>query len=141
MTTTKREIVKTLVECGATHAFTLPGLGITWMLDDFYEQRDKLKLVLSRSEQHASIMAQAYGKVTGKPAVLMGMGPFLTTTGARVEDLRAQAAEPEFLAQVLDFVLLQDEWVLEFAEAASITPEQVVAARAVLGGGDMRHWT
>lgn len=66
---------------------------------------------------------------------------FLTTTGARVEDLRAQAAEPEFLAQVLDFVLLQDEWVLEFAEAASITPEQVVAARAVLGGGDMRHWT
>jgi acetolactate synthase-1/2/3 large subunit len=82
MTTTKREIVKTLVECGATHAFTLPGLGITWMLDDFYEQRDKLKLVLSRSEQHASIMAQAYGKVTGKPAVLMGMGPFLTTTGA-----------------------------------------------------------
>ena len=82
MSTTKREIVKTLIDCGAKHAFTLPGLGITWMLDEFYEQRSKLKLVLSRSEQHASIMAQAYGKVTGTPAVLMGMGPFLTTTGA-----------------------------------------------------------
>jgi acetolactate synthase-1/2/3 large subunit len=82
MTTTKHEIVKTLVECGAKHAFTLPGLGITWMLDDFYEARSDIKLVLSRSEQHASIMAQAYGKVTGTPAVLMGMGPFLTTTGA-----------------------------------------------------------
>jgi len=82
MTTTKHEIVKTLIDCGATHAFTLPGLGITWMLDDFYEQRNKLKMVLSRSELHASIMAQAYGKVLGRPAVLMGMGPFTTTTGA-----------------------------------------------------------
>jgi len=81
MGTTKNEIVKTLVDCGATHAFTLPGLGITWMLDDFYEYRSKLKMVLSRSEQHASIMAQAYGKVLGKPAVFMGMGPFSTTTG------------------------------------------------------------
>lgn len=82
MGTTKNEIVKTLVDCGATHAFTLPGLGITWMLDDFYEHRSKLRMVLSRSEQHASIMAQAYGKVLGKPAVFMGMGPFSTTTGA-----------------------------------------------------------
>lgn len=82
MSTTKNEIVKTLVDCGATHAFTLPGLGITWMLDDFYEYRSKIKMVLSRSEQHASIMAQAYGKVLGKPAVFMGMGPFSTTSGA-----------------------------------------------------------
>jgi acetolactate synthase-1/2/3 large subunit len=82
MSTTKNEIVKTLVDCGATHAFTLPGLGITWMLDDFYEHRSKIKMVLSRSEQHASIMAQAYGKVLGKPAVFMGMGPFSTTSGA-----------------------------------------------------------
>lgn len=82
MALTKHHIVKTLVECGATHAFTLPGLGITWMLDDFYEVRDKLRLVLTRSEQHASVMAQAYGKVLGRPGVFMGMGPFATTTGA-----------------------------------------------------------
>jgi acetolactate synthase-1/2/3 large subunit len=82
MAATKHHIVKTLVECGATHAFTLPGLGITWMLDDFYAAREKLRLVLTRSEQHASIMAQAYGKVLGKPGVFMGMGPFATTTGA-----------------------------------------------------------
>lgn len=82
MASTKHHIVKTLVDCGATHAFTLPGLGITWMLDDFYEVRDRLKLVLTRSEQHASVMAQAYGKVLGRPAVFMGMGPFASTTGA-----------------------------------------------------------
>jgi len=65
----------------------------------------------------------------------------LNNTGARIDDLRAQAAEPEFLAQVLDFVMLQDEWVLEFAAAVSIAPEQVLTARVILGGGDMRHWT
>src|SRR5690606_9725114 len=79
---TKRKIVETLIDCGATHAFTLPGLGVTWMLDEFYERRDELRLVLCRSEQHASIMAQVYGKVLGRPGVFMGQGPFATTTGA-----------------------------------------------------------
>ncbi len=82
MAATKREIVRTIAECGATHAFTLPGLGVTWMLDEFYEARDRVKLVLNRSEQFASIMAQAYGKVLGKPAVFLGQGPFASTTGA-----------------------------------------------------------
>ena len=41
MTTTKKALVQTLLECGATHAFTLPGLGITWMHDEFYEVRDR----------------------------------------------------------------------------------------------------
>lgn len=82
MTTTKNALVRTLLECGATHAFTLPGLGITWMLDEFYEVRDRLKVVLTRSEQIASVMAQTYGKLTGRPGVFMGQGPFASSTGA-----------------------------------------------------------
>ena len=82
MTTTKKAIVQTLVDCGATHAFTLPGLGVTWMLDEFYEKRDELRVVLARSEQIASVMAQVYGRLTGKPGVYMGQGPFASTTGA-----------------------------------------------------------
>lgn len=82
MTTTKNALVRTLQECGATHAFTLPGLGITWMLDEFYEVRDKLRVVLTRSEQIASVMAQTYGKLTGRPGVFMGQGPFASSTGA-----------------------------------------------------------
>lgn len=82
MTTTKKAVVETLIECGATHAFTLPGLGITWMLDEFDEVRDKLRVVLTRSEQVASVMAQVYGRLTGKPGVYMGQGPFASTTGA-----------------------------------------------------------
>jgi acetolactate synthase-1/2/3 large subunit len=82
MTTTKHALVNTLIECGATHAFTLPGLGITWMLDEFYEKRDDLNVVLTRSEQIAATMAQVYGRLTGKPGVYMGQGPFASTTGA-----------------------------------------------------------
>ncbi len=82
MTTTKKALVHTLLECGADHAFTLPGLGITWMLDEFYEVRKRFRLVLAASEQIASVMAQAYGRLTGRPGVFMGQGPFASSTGA-----------------------------------------------------------
>jgi acetolactate synthase-1/2/3 large subunit len=82
LTTTKNALVQALLECGASHAFTLPGLGITWMLDEFYEVRDQFRVVLTRSEQTASVMAQVYGKLTGRPGVFMGQGPFASTTGA-----------------------------------------------------------
>lgn len=82
MPTTKHALVDTLLECGADHAFTLPGLGITWMLDEFHARRDRLRVVLTRSEQIASVMAQVYGKLTGKPGVFMGQGPFASSTGA-----------------------------------------------------------
>jgi len=82
LTVTKNALVQTLLECGASHAFTLPGLGITWTLDEFYEVRDRFRVVLTRSEQTASVMAQVYGKLTGRPGVFMGQGPFASTTGA-----------------------------------------------------------
>ena len=82
MRTTKRAVVDTLIECGATHAFTLPGLGITWMLDEFYERREQINVVLTRGEQTAAVMAQTYGRLTGRPGIYMGQGPFASTTGA-----------------------------------------------------------
>jgi acetolactate synthase-1/2/3 large subunit len=81
MTTVKRAVVQTLLDCGIDTAFTLPGLGITWMLDEFHDRKDKIRVVLTRSEQIASVMAQVYGKLTGRPGVLMGQGPWINTTG------------------------------------------------------------
>ena len=82
MVKTNERVVETLIEGGITHAFTLPGLGITWSLPAFKAQEDKLKVVLTRSEWIASIMAQVTGKLTGRPAVAMGQGPWMTTIGA-----------------------------------------------------------
>lgn len=79
---TKQAIVETLIECGAQTAFTLPGLGITWTLDEFHKRRKDIRVVLTRSEQIASIMAQVTGRLTGRPGLFMGQGPFASTTGA-----------------------------------------------------------
>src|SRR3546814_4965055 len=70
-------------------SFTLPGLGITWMLDEFYEVRDQLRVVLARSEQVASVMAQVYGKLTGKPGVFMGQGPFASRSEEHTSELQS----------------------------------------------------
>lgn len=80
--TTKHAMVRTLAELDVEYAFTLPGLGVTWMLDEFYAKRKDLRVVLTRGEQVASIMAQVVGRLTGKPGVYMGQGPFASTTGA-----------------------------------------------------------
>jgi acetolactate synthase I/II/III large subunit len=82
MTKTSERVVETLIEGGVSHAFTLPGLGITWSLPAFKAHEEKLKVVLTRSEWIASIMAQVTGKLTGRPAVAMGQGPWMTTIGA-----------------------------------------------------------
>ncbi|TQS73158.1 DUF3572 family protein [Rhodobacteraceae bacterium] len=66
---------------------------------------------------------------------------FLHNSGAEVDQLRNAAQDPGFLSGVLDFVLMQDEWVLQCASVLGCAPERLVHARAVLGGGDQMHWT
>ena len=81
MAKTYERVVEELVAGGVTHAFTLPGLGITWSLPGFKDNQDKIKTVLTRSEWIASIMAQVAGRLTRRPAVAMGQGPWMTTIG------------------------------------------------------------
>ncbi|MCE8441586.1 DUF3572 domain-containing protein [Rhodovulum sulfidophilum] len=66
---------------------------------------------------------------------------FLGATGASAGDLRDRASEPEFLASVLDFLLLDDAWVLRFCASCGRPGEAVMAARASLPGGADPHWT
>lgn len=66
---------------------------------------------------------------------------FLGATGAGEADLRARAAEPEFLASVLDFILMDDAWVLAFCAAEGVDGAAVMRARAGLPGGADPHWT
>lgn len=66
---------------------------------------------------------------------------FLTATGASIPELRARAAEPEFLAAVLDFLLQDDRWVIAFCDAHGHPYSAPQSARAVLPGGGEQHWT
>ncbi|MDP1667430.1 DUF3572 domain-containing protein [Phaeovulum sp.] len=66
---------------------------------------------------------------------------FLAASGAAVADLRSRAADPAFLAAVLDFLLQSDATVLEFADEAGLAPEAAMQAADVLAGGAAAHWT
>jgi hypothetical protein len=66
---------------------------------------------------------------------------FLGSTGAGPEDLKARAAEPEFLASVLDFILMDDAWVMDCATAIGLAPEHLVHLRQALPGGELPNWT
>jgi hypothetical protein len=78
----------------------------------------------------AEIVAiQALSFVAGDPERL---GAFLAETGIGPETLRSAAADPHFLAGVLDFVLRDDTTVKEFAAASELDPATIAAAREVL---------
>ena len=59
-----------LVGHGVELAFGVPGESFLPVLDGIYDVRDKLKFIICRQEGGASYMADAYGKLTGKPGVL-----------------------------------------------------------------------
>src|SRR6185312_5488079 len=71
-----RLLVDQLVVHGADRAFTVPGESFLPVLDGFYDVKDKLPLVVCRHEAAAANMAEAYGKLTGRPGVaLVTRGP------------------------------------------------------------------
>ncbi len=66
---------------------------------------------------------------------------FLGSTGASLDDLRAGAGDPAFLGSVLDFLMMDDAWVVAFCDAAGIAYTVAMQARAALPGGAVTHWT
>ena len=75
-------ICDVLVECGIDHIFGIPGGETIKIYDALYDRQDKIRPILTRHEHGASCMADMYGRLTGKPAVLMGQGAFIGSSGA-----------------------------------------------------------
>src|SRR5260221_12026170 len=75
------------------------------------------------------VAVQALSFIAGDPERL---GVFLAETGIGPETLRSAAADPHFLAGVLDFVLRDDATVKAFAATSELDPATIAAAREVL---------
>lgn len=69
------------------------------------------------------------------------MPVFLGATGASADDLRAQSGDAEFLGSVLDFLTMDDAWVIAFCDAVKLPYETPIQARQALPGGAQVHWT
>ena len=92
------------------------------------------KPVYNPREVAEIVAVQALGFIAGDPERL---GLFLAETGIGPETLRTVAADPKFLAAVLEFVLRDDATVKAFANASQLHPTNIAAARQVLGDA---HW-
>ncbi|MBV8578114.1 MAG: thiamine pyrophosphate-binding protein [Acetobacteraceae bacterium] len=64
-------LAASLVAQGIDHVFAVPGESYLDVLDGLYDLRQKLRLVTCRFEAGAVNMAEAYGKLTGRPAAAM----------------------------------------------------------------------
>ena len=94
-----------------------------------------MKKSVQNPREVAEIVAvQALSFIAGEPERL---GTFLAESGIGPETLRTAAADPRFLANVLDFVMRDDATVKAFADASKLHPTNIAAARQVLGDP---HW-
>ena len=64
-------IVECLIAQGVDMTFGVPGESYLDVLDGLHAHRDRIRFITCRQEGGASFMADAYGKLTGKPGVLM----------------------------------------------------------------------
>ncbi len=68
-------------------------------------------------------------------------GTFLGATGATLDDMRQRAAEPAFLASVLGFLTMNDDWIIGFCDFVSLGYDQPLRALYALPGAEQVAWT
>lgn len=66
---------------------------------------------------------------------------FQGSTDASEADLRAGAKDAQFLASVLDFITMDDTWVVRCCDTIGVKYDQLLLARQALPGGEQVNWT
>ncbi len=150
-TTGARHLVQTLVDQGVTHAFCVPGESYLQVLDALVDVPGQIELVTCRHEAAAANMAEAHGKLTGRPGIcFVTRGPGATHASIGVHTAY-QDSTPMilFIGQVArddrDREAFQEvdyrgmfgplaKWVAEIDNAARV-PEYVARAFAVSMNG------
>ncbi len=151
MTTGGRLLIDALLANGADRAFCVPGESYLPVLDALHDVSDRFALVVCRHESGAAFMAEAYGKLTGRPGIaFVTRGPGATNASIGVHTAR-QDGTPLllFVGQVARDVRGRDafqevdlvamfaplaKWSVTIDDAARI-PETVMRAFALATSG------
>jgi acetolactate synthase-1/2/3 large subunit len=70
-----------LEEAGIEFVFGMPGGCTPFLFDGLVDRTDRINTVLVRHEGGAAVMADLHARITGKPAVVMGQGPWIGGSG------------------------------------------------------------
>lgn len=90
-----------------------------------------------RQESAETIALQAFAWLVGNEDLLP---VFLGSTGASASDLAGSAQDPVFLASILDFLLMDDAWVMACCDAQGLAYDSLRSARMALPGADLQDW-
>ncbi len=78
-------LVECLVAQGVTHVFGVPGESYLAVLDGFHAYKDRIQFITNRQEGGAAFMAEAQGKLTGRPGIcFVTRGPGATNASIGV---------------------------------------------------------
>ncbi|MCH2327914.1 MAG: DUF3572 domain-containing protein [Rhodobacterales bacterium] len=66
---------------------------------------------------------------------------FMASTGVSEITIKSEFHDGIFLAAVLDFLLLDDNWVIAACQAMELEPEAMSVVRQLLPGGEKVNWT
>ena len=80
MTETAAALVETLEDLDVEYVFGYPGGRVIEVMDELPES--SITLVRPRDEREASVMAEVHGRLTQRPGVLAGQGPWIGSLGA-----------------------------------------------------------
>jgi acetolactate synthase-1/2/3 large subunit len=80
----REAIVRALEQAGIGMVFGMPGGNAGQIYNALYDHKHTIRTVLVREEPKAGVMAEVYGRLTGKPGVALAQGAFLAgaTMGA-----------------------------------------------------------
>jgi len=85
MRTGAQILVDQLLIHGVDTAYCVPGESYLAVLDALYDTREQIRLVVCRQEGGAAYMAEAYGKLTGRPGIcFVTRGPGATNASVGV---------------------------------------------------------
>lgn len=78
-------LVECLIAQGVQHVFGVPGESYLAVLDGFHHYREQIRFVVNRQEGGAAYMAEAHGKLSGRPGVcFVTRGPGATNASIGV---------------------------------------------------------
>src|SRR5690348_12240561 len=72
---------RVLQEAGIEYVFGISGGHTGRIIQGFRKYQNSLRMVLVREESLAGVMAEVYGRLTRKPGVMIGQGPWVLGNG------------------------------------------------------------